>query len=213
MKKAVNVRKIAEQEKEESNADIVGLSTGVGPQIAVKTVSNVQETVKEYEKIKYIITVENTGSEVAENIKVNTKVPTGATVAVHSSYSSVEMAKGWTLKSDREITTTFEKINPGEVKKIEFFVQANKLPTIEEYYAGEEGFTKNDDGTYSINESYVDENGEIFYIYENAEPNSVKPIYPPKRPRAVLEVNAGQFKAKNIKAGAMVKNRLLDNMD
>ena len=149
--------------KEESNADIVGLSTGVGPQIAVKTVSNVQETVKEYEKIKYIITVENTGSEVAENIKVNTKVPTGATVAVHSSYSSVEMAKGWTLKSDREITTTFEKINPGEVKKIEFFVQANKLPTIEEYYAGEEGFTKNDDGTYSINESYVDENGETKY--------------------------------------------------
>lgn len=61
--------------------------------------------------------------------------------------------------------------------------------------------------------AFIDENGEIFYIYENAEPNSVKPIYPPKRPRAVLEVNAGQFKAKNIKAGAIVKNRLLDNMD
>lgn len=155
--------------KEVSNADIVGLSTGIGPQIAVKTVSNVQDSVKEYEKIKYIITVENTGSEVAENIKVNTKVPTGATVAVHSSYSSVEMAKGWTLKADREIVTTFEKINPGEVKKIEFFVQANKLPTIEEYYAGEDGFTKNEDGTYSINESYVDENGETKYTDKKIE--------------------------------------------
>ena len=71
--------------------------------------------------------------------------------------------KGWTLKSDREIVTTIEKLNPGDIKKVEFFVQANKLPTIEEYYAGEDGFTKNEDGTYSINQSYVDENGTTKY--------------------------------------------------
>lgn len=149
--------------KEISTADVVGLTTGVGPQIAVQTMTNVKNSIKEYEKVKYTITIENTGSEVAENIKVNTKVPTGATVATHSSYNSVESTKGWTLKSDREIVTTIEKLNPGEIKKVEFFVQANKLPTIEEYYAGEDGFTKNEDGTYSINQSYVDENGTTKY--------------------------------------------------
>ena len=149
--------------KEVSTADVVGLTTGVGPQIAVQTITNVKNSIKEYEKVKYTITIENTGSEVAENIKVDTKVPTGATVATHSSYNSVESTKGWTLKSDREIVTTIEKLNPGEIKKVEFFVQANKLPTIEEYYAGEDGFTKNEDGTYSINQSYVDENGTTKY--------------------------------------------------
>lgn len=149
--------------KEVSTADVVGLTTGVGPQIAVQTITNVKNSIKEYEKVKYTITIENTGSEVAENIKVDTKVPTGATVATHSSYNSVESTKGWTLKSDREIVTTIEKLNPGDIKKVEFFVQANKLPTIEEYYAGEDGFTKNEDGTYSVNQSYVDENGTTKY--------------------------------------------------
>ncbi len=149
--------------KEISTADIVGLTTGVGPQIAVQTITNVKNSIKEYEKVKYTITIENIGSEVAENVKVDTKVPTGATVATHSSYNSVESTKGWTLKPDREIVTTIEKLNPGDIKKVEFFVQANKLPTIEEYYAGEDGFTKNEDGTYSINQSYVDENGTTKY--------------------------------------------------
>lgn len=149
--------------KEISTADIVGLTTGIGPQIAVQTITNVKNSIKEYEKVKYTITIENTGSEVAENVKVDTKVPTGATVATHSSYNSVESTKGWTLKPDREIVTTIEKLNPGDIKKVEFFVQANKLPTIEEYYAGEDGFTKNEDGTYSINQSYVDENGTTKY--------------------------------------------------
>ena len=149
--------------KEESKADIVGLTTGQGPQLAVKTISNIQNTVKEYEKIKYTVTVENTGSESAENIVVKTEVPTGATLASHSTYSSVETTKGWSLSADREIETKIEKLNPGEIKKVEFFVQANKLPTIEEYYATEEGFTQNEDGTYSINEEYVDENGETKY--------------------------------------------------
>lgn len=160
--------------KETSTADIVGLTTGTGPQLAVQTITNVKENVKEYEKIKYTVTIENTGTEVAENIKINTKIPTGGTVATHSSYNSVESTKGWTLKSDREIVTTIEKLNPGDIKKVEFFVQANKLPTIEEYYAGVEGFTKNEDGTYSINQSYIDENGTT--KYEENKINSIPEI-------------------------------------
>ncbi len=146
-----------------STPDIVGLTTGVGPQMNVKTTTNVTEKVKEYEKIKYEITVENTGSEITENVVVNTKVPTGATLAVHTTQNTLQESKGWSLRENREIKTILGKINPGEIKKIEFFVQVNKLPTIEEYYSNTDGFTKNDDGTYSINIEYTDENGETKY--------------------------------------------------
>lgn len=60
---------------------------------------------------------------------------------------------------------------------------------------------------------FADENGVVFYIYENATPNSTEAIYPPKRPRAVLELNAGQVKANNIKQGDVIKNRLFGNLD
>lgn len=60
---------------------------------------------------------------------------------------------------------------------------------------------------------FIDENGVIFDMHENAEPYSTEGIYPTKRPRAVLELNAGQVKANNIKIGDTVKNRLLGNLD
>lgn len=59
---------------------------------------------------------------------------------------------------------------------------------------------------------FIDENGVIFDMHENAEPYSTEGIYPTKRPRAVLELNAGQVKANNIKIGDTVKNRLLGNI-
>lgn len=146
--------------KEVSSADIVGLTTGVGPQLAVATTTNVKNAVKEYEKIKYTITVENTGTEASENIVVTTKLPTEATLAEYTSVRTVEEPAGWTLKADREIVTKIEKLNPGDIKKIEFFIQANKLPSIEEYYANVEGFEKNEDGSYILKETVIDDNGE-----------------------------------------------------
>lgn len=48
---------------------------------------------------------------------------------------------------------------------------------------------------------FVDENGVVFSYYENARPNDVTPIYPPKRPRLVLEVNGGQIAQYGISIG------------
>lgn len=152
--------------EESSKPDIVGLTTGIGPQINIKTTTNVKEKAKEYEKVKYTISIENTGSETAENVVVNTNVPAGTTVATYSATNTVEESKGWSLKEDRQLKTTIETINPGETKKIEFFLQMNKLPNIEEYYSNTKGFAKNEDGTYSINVEYTDENGERQYKEE-----------------------------------------------
>lgn len=151
---------------ETSTPDIVGLTTGVGPQMNVKLTTNIKEKAKEYEKVKYTTTIENTGSEIAENVVLNTKIPTGASLAVYNTENTLEEEKGWSLENNREIKTNIGKINPGETKKIEFFVQVNKLPSIEEYYSNTQGFTKNDDGTYSINKEYIDENGETKYKEE-----------------------------------------------
>ena len=153
--------------KEESSADIVGLTTGVGPQIAVETNTNVQNKVKEYEKIKYTVKIENTGSEVSEDIVVTTKIPTGATYAVRSNVLTVDAAEGWELKPNREIVTKIEKLNPGDVKKVEFFVQVDKLPSLEEYYSGTEGFEANENGTYLLDGKIIDGLPEIKLVCES----------------------------------------------
>ncbi|MBO6281469.1 MAG: DUF192 domain-containing protein [Alphaproteobacteria bacterium] len=57
---------------------------------------------------------------------------------------------------------------------------------------------------------FVDENGVVFSYYENARPNDVTPIYPPKRPRLVLEINGGQIAQYGISIGDKFKFDLLD---
>ena len=147
--------------EEVSSPDLVGLTTGIGPQIKAEVKTNVQEYIKEYEKVKYAITIENTGSEIIKNAVVKTRIPERTTLATHSSVGSVEVAKGWTLRPERELTTRIPEINPGETKKVEFFVQVNKMPSVEEYYASNPGFVKNEDGTYSLLEEVKTDDGNV----------------------------------------------------
>ncbi len=59
---------------------------------------------------------------------------------------------------------------------------------------------------------FIDDNGRIYFIKENAEPYSTTPIQAPKRPRAVLEINGGQVSRYGIKIGDIVKNNMFNNM-
>ncbi len=58
---------------------------------------------------------------------------------------------------------------------------------------------------------FLDADGRVFYIYQNARPNDTTPIYPPARPYAVLELNAGQVKAFDIRKDDIVHHYLFDN--
>lgn len=60
---------------------------------------------------------------------------------------------------------------------------------------------------------FADENGNIFYIYEHAQPNDTTPIYPPHRPRVVLEINGGQAAQYGIKVGDVIKTPTLGNLE
>ena len=54
---------------------------------------------------------------------------------------------------------------------------------------------------------FIDEDGMIYWIYENAEPESTKLIIPPYPAHAVLEVNGGDAAKKNIRIGDVVKHK------
>lgn len=58
---------------------------------------------------------------------------------------------------------------------------------------------------------FIDESGIIFSIHKQAKPYDTTPIYPPKRPRAVLEINGGQSDEHGIEVGDMLKSDLLGN--
>lgn len=58
---------------------------------------------------------------------------------------------------------------------------------------------------------FIDEEGVIFSIHKNAKPGDVTPIYPPKRPHAVLEINGGQAHELNINIGDTVEGPFFKN--
>ena len=58
---------------------------------------------------------------------------------------------------------------------------------------------------------FVDDEGKVFFIFGNARPNDTTPIIPSARPRAVLEVKAGQTDIHNIQIGDILKADLLGN--
>lgn len=59
---------------------------------------------------------------------------------------------------------------------------------------------------------FINRQGKIYFIHENAIPYSTNAIMAPIRPRAVLEINGGQVKRYGIEVGDMVKTPLLKNM-
>lgn len=58
---------------------------------------------------------------------------------------------------------------------------------------------------------FIDDSGVIFFIHKEAQPYDTTPVYPPKRPRAVLEINGGQSDKFGISVGDMLKADLLGN--
>ena len=67
------------------------------------------------------------------------------------------------------------------------------------------------DTPISLDMLFADENGVIFYIYENAVPNDITPIMSPVRPAAVLEINGGQAERFGISKGDIMHHPLFNN--
>ena len=65
---------------EQTKADEISLSTGEGPELGLKLVSNAASTIKEFEEIIYRIEVKNTGKTSAKNVVVNFPILEGMSV-------------------------------------------------------------------------------------------------------------------------------------
>lgn len=59
---------------------------------------------------------------------------------------------------------------------------------------------------------FLDSDGTINWIFENAVPMSEDYIIPPVAPAAVIELNAGDAKKNNIKIGDVVKHKMFNNI-
>ena len=59
---------------------------------------------------------------------------------------------------------------------------------------------------------FIDENNKISGIVENVPPLSEDLVYSPAKTKAVLELNAGTAKAKNLRKGLIVRHSKLNNL-
>lgn len=60
---------------------------------------------------------------------------------------------------------------------------------------------------------FLDDVGQVVWIYENAVPYSLQAIEPPMEIGYVLEVNAGDVRRKGVKEGDMVRHEFFNEMD
>ncbi len=66
------------------------------------------------------------------------------------------------------------------------------------------------DTKVSLDMIFVNEYGEVYWIYENAKPLSTELIKAPRPAFGVLEVNAGDVKKHGIKVGDIIKSTIFE---
>lgn len=131
----------------------IGLTTGIGAKLAISQdlVGDSKTIVNEGEILKYAINVKNTGSVVAEGVKIKNKIPEGTIykVEVENKNEVSTVSKCEYYKDDSELIWDIGDLEEGQSITVEFEVEVNKLPTIMEYYGMKDGFTV-EDGKYYL---------------------------------------------------------------
>lgn len=124
---------------ESTKADLVGLVTEAGPKIEANLSVDVGDgaVVNTSRKLKYTITVVNSGSITADNIVINAPIPK------YTNYTTKKQSSNfgdYGYEEDpvtRELTFNIEKIEPGQTKEFSYEVRAGRNPNTEKYVAGE----------------------------------------------------------------------------
>lgn len=122
--------KSTETIKDKQIATKVGLSTGEGPQleVAIRSDLAVDQEVQEGNSITYTASVRNTGNTTVYNVTLSGNVPEGT---IYTYYEGKEGTEDPVTKlhdaSKKEYSETFEKIEPGETKTIQYEVEADTL--------------------------------------------------------------------------------------
>lgn len=138
---------------ETSNANIVGLSTGIGARAKIELSCGIDTGIvfTEGQKVKYKINVQNTGELPAENVVVRNPIPKGTTYIEETVVKNdIETFNKYTYyTSENELRWEIGSIAAGQTAELEYTVVIDNVPSILEYYGMQEGFTE-EDGRYYI---------------------------------------------------------------
>ena len=104
---------------ETKTSSIVGLTTGQGPELTVELTS-MADVVREGQIVKMKVTVKNTGSVIANNVKVNIPLPENATF--------IDYVTGNGFYEEEETTKTIDvgTIEVGETKQISYYIKIDE---------------------------------------------------------------------------------------
>lgn len=116
--------------KDSKVAPTAGLTTGAGPVVSAKLTNNVGEIAKSNKEIRYQVTVENTGSETAENVRISVPVPEKM---VYVEYNPEDQYGNEFNPRDDIKTVELElgDIKAGEKAEREFYLKATETGEVE----------------------------------------------------------------------------------
>ncbi len=112
----------------------IKLDSGVGPIVETElttTMNNkdITESVKTGEVVQYTIKVENTGTEIANDVKVTGKVPTGTVLVMPNADYVYSGETYYDELTTTTLTETITELKPGEVKYFDYEVRIKETTT------------------------------------------------------------------------------------
>lgn len=122
--------------QEQTEADKVGLTTGQAPQLDVKLDVSVGNgtRVNEGQRLKYTITVQNTGKSDVNNVVITAPIPEGTTYTEYKGESGTGFNNINDFVNDetiKEKTWNKDVLKTGEKIEQEFYVETNRLSSEE----------------------------------------------------------------------------------
>ena len=120
---------------ESKTSSIIGLTTGKGPELTAELKSTV-ETVREGQIVKMKVTVKNTGSMVAENVKVNIPLPEKTT------FIDYVTGNGFYENSDTTKVINVGTMNVGDIKQVSYYIKVDDDTTVYTPVADSENITE-----------------------------------------------------------------------
>lgn len=134
---------------ENITADTVGLTTGTGPVMEIEHKVSVGETgtIQEGQIIKYTFSLKNAGTSDIENLKIKDLLPEYTTYAEYQEPGALQGTEGKFVYPETKIDSETGKqyleweigtVKPEEMVTKEIFVKVNNLPSLFDYYEGNE---------------------------------------------------------------------------
>lgn len=125
---------------ESTKADLVGLVTEAGPKIEANLSVDIGDgaDILSEKRMKYIITVVNSGSIDIQNINVKAPIPEYTTYTVKDGRCYVGDHSFILDATKKEMEFNIPILKAGETKTFDYYVRTNRKPTLESYATGQD---------------------------------------------------------------------------